>query len=221
MKQVPCCTSPSPSKMRKFTQYHLRAFRNQFFSVFDPADTIKMWIQKSLVTVIQSLLAILVQISRKVLCAWKWHEATWNQLLYFDLLLLTSSQLSDKVKWVCFENVWFDFLTDVVCSSQGCSHSHSLRGLSAERLFVEPSQQPVDCINMSLMYIHIIQNMSFLTDSLLAGVWVRAVRGSCLSLLFFSGNTQNVFCAVRATSLALGECILILAPSSNKLLISV
>lgn len=214
MKQVPCCTSPSPSKMRKLVRYHLRAFRNHFFSVFDPAVTIKMWVQKSLVTVMLSLwlsfLAILVQISGKVPYAWKWHKATWNQLICLDSLLLTSSQLSDKVKgffWKC--ELWFSH--NMVCSSQEWSHPLSLKELSAEGSCVEPSQEPVNCIYMYLC---------FLTDSLLAA----CVGESCEGLLslppVFSENTQIVFCVVRATSLALGECILILAPASNRLLIS-
>lgn len=110
-----------------------------------------------------------------------------------------------------FENVSFDFLTNMVCSSQEWSRPLSLKELSAEGSCVEPSQEPVNCIYMYLC---------FLTDSLLAA----CVGESCEGLLslppVFSENTQIVFCVVRATSLALGECILILAPASNRLLIS-
>lgn len=76
---------------------------------------------------------------------------------------------------------------------------------------MEPFQQPVKCINIYLY---------FLTDSPLAA----CVGKSCEGLLslppVFSGNAQILFCAMRATSLALGESILILDPASNRLLIS-
>lgn len=66
-----------------------------------------------------SFLAILVQESGIVPRPWKWHEATWQQLTPFDLLLLTSSQSSDKVQGLFWENVSFAFPTETVGSSWG------------------------------------------------------------------------------------------------------
>lgn len=110
--KFPVVPLPLPAKWGNLSDITWGHLEINFFSVFDPAVTIKMWVQKSLVTVMLSLwlsfLAILVQISGKVPCAWKWHKATWNQLICFDSLLLTSSQLSDKVKgffWKC--ELWF------------------------------------------------------------------------------------------------------------------
>lgn len=152
-----------------------------------------MWMQKSLFTVMlslwSSLLAILVKISGKVPCASKWHEATWNQLMYFDLLLLTSSQLSDKIKDFFFFfkcELWFSHRHDV----QQPGVQPSPQSQRAECPCVEPCQQPVNCINMFL---------DFLTDSLSAPCVGKSCEGVLSNLPAFSGSTQILCCAVRAT----------------------